>query len=97
MDSCFCGFPASSSSPQNNARVARPTLERKTQDGFSAHSEKAVCKFQPSGWAGAPGGEHRSGRRRTNADDFYEIDNAAANIAVQGARYPKHIEQMTGR
>jgi aryl-alcohol dehydrogenase-like predicted oxidoreductase len=30
-------------------------------------------------------------------NDLREIENAAAGIAVQGARYPEHIEQMTGR
>jgi len=30
-------------------------------------------------------------------DDLLEIENAASKIAVQGARYPEHIEQMTGR
>ena len=29
--------------------------------------------------------------------DLSEIDSAAAKITVQGARYPEHIEQMTGR
>ena len=32
-----------------------------------------------------------------SADDLREIESAAANIEVQGARYPEHIEQMTGR
>jgi len=31
------------------------------------------------------------------AEDVREIENAASKIAVQGARYPEHIEQMTGR
>src|SRR5436853_7284386 len=31
------------------------------------------------------------------SDDLREIDSAAANITVQGARYPKNLEQMTGR
>jgi aryl-alcohol dehydrogenase-like predicted oxidoreductase len=31
------------------------------------------------------------------ADDLREIEAAAAKIQVQGARYPEHIEQMTGR
>jgi hypothetical protein len=31
------------------------------------------------------------------ADDLREIDSAAANITVQGARYPEKLEQMTGR
>ncbi len=31
------------------------------------------------------------------ADDLREIDETAAGIAVQGARYPEHIEKMTGR
>ena len=30
-------------------------------------------------------------------DDLREIDNAAAKITVQGARYPEKLEQMTGR
>jgi len=31
------------------------------------------------------------------ADDLREIHSAAAKINVQGARYPEHLEQMTGR
>jgi aryl-alcohol dehydrogenase-like predicted oxidoreductase len=30
-------------------------------------------------------------------DDLQEIDEAASRIAVQGARYPERLEQMTGR
>jgi len=30
-------------------------------------------------------------------DDLREIENEASKIAVQGARYPEHIEAMTGR
>jgi aryl-alcohol dehydrogenase-like predicted oxidoreductase len=30
-------------------------------------------------------------------DDLREIENAASQIEVQGARYPEHLEQMTGR
>jgi aryl-alcohol dehydrogenase-like predicted oxidoreductase len=30
-------------------------------------------------------------------DDLHEIENAASQITVQGARYPEHLEQMTGR
>jgi aryl-alcohol dehydrogenase-like predicted oxidoreductase len=30
-------------------------------------------------------------------DELREIESAASRITVQGARYPKHIEQMTGR
>ncbi|HKV40567.1 MAG TPA: aldo/keto reductase, partial [Blastocatellia bacterium] len=30
-------------------------------------------------------------------DDLAEIDSAASEITVQGARYPEHLEQMTGR
>ncbi len=29
--------------------------------------------------------------------DLSDIENAASQITVQGARYPEHIEQMTGR
>ncbi|MGD0843796.1 MAG: aldo/keto reductase [Geobacteraceae bacterium] len=31
------------------------------------------------------------------SDDLREIDNAAAKITVQGARYPEKLEQLTGR
>ena len=31
------------------------------------------------------------------ADDLREIESAASEIQVQGARYPEHIERMTGR
>lgn len=31
------------------------------------------------------------------SDDLREIDDAASKITVQGARYPEHIERMTGR
>jgi aryl-alcohol dehydrogenase-like predicted oxidoreductase len=31
------------------------------------------------------------------SDDLREIDHAASGINVQGERYPKHLEQMTGR
>jgi aryl-alcohol dehydrogenase-like predicted oxidoreductase len=31
------------------------------------------------------------------ADDLREIDDAAARITVQGARYPEHLQRMTGR
>jgi aryl-alcohol dehydrogenase-like predicted oxidoreductase len=31
------------------------------------------------------------------SDDLREIDSAASKITVEGARYPEHLEQMTGR
>jgi aryl-alcohol dehydrogenase-like predicted oxidoreductase len=31
------------------------------------------------------------------ADDLGEIEAAASQITVQGARYPEHLEQMTNR
>jgi aryl-alcohol dehydrogenase-like predicted oxidoreductase len=31
------------------------------------------------------------------ADDLREIETVASKITVQGARYPEHLEQMTGR
>jgi aryl-alcohol dehydrogenase-like predicted oxidoreductase len=32
-----------------------------------------------------------------SADDLRDIDDAAANITVQGDRYPEHLQAMTGR
>ncbi len=34
---------------------------------------------------------------KLTSDDLREIESAAAKIPVQGARYPEHLEQMTGR
>ncbi|HEX6580433.1 MAG TPA: aldo/keto reductase, partial [Actinomycetota bacterium] len=31
------------------------------------------------------------------SEDLVEIDRAASEIRVEGARYPEHLEQMTGR
>jgi aryl-alcohol dehydrogenase-like predicted oxidoreductase len=31
------------------------------------------------------------------SEDLCEIENAVSEIEVQGARYPEHLEQMTGR
>jgi aryl-alcohol dehydrogenase-like predicted oxidoreductase len=31
------------------------------------------------------------------SDDVHEIETTASKITVQGARYPEHLEQMTGR
>jgi len=31
------------------------------------------------------------------SDDLHEIESAASEIKVQGARYPEHVERMTGR
>ena len=31
------------------------------------------------------------------ADDLGEIDRAAAQISVQGARYPEHLQKLVGR
>jgi aryl-alcohol dehydrogenase-like predicted oxidoreductase len=32
-----------------------------------------------------------------SAEDLQQIEDAAAQISVQGARYPEHLEKMTGR
>ena len=32
-----------------------------------------------------------------SANDLQEIESAASKITVHGARYPEHLEQMTGR
>jgi aryl-alcohol dehydrogenase-like predicted oxidoreductase len=31
------------------------------------------------------------------ADDLREIEDTASQITVQGARYPEHLERLTGR
>jgi aryl-alcohol dehydrogenase-like predicted oxidoreductase len=32
-----------------------------------------------------------------SSDDLHEIERAASNITVEGARYPEHLERMTNR
>ncbi len=39
----------------------------------------------------------RAGDVELAPDDLREIDSAASKIAVQGARYPEHLERMAGR
>ena len=31
------------------------------------------------------------------SDDLHEIDRAASEITVQGARYPEHLQKLIGR
>jgi len=38
-----------------------------------------------------------AGAVQLSSDDLQEIESAAAKITVQGARYPEHLERMTGR
>jgi hypothetical protein len=47
---------------------------------------------------GAPGsaGSNR-GPIELTSDDLRDIENAASQVTVLGARYPAHLEQMTGR
>ena len=39
----------------------------------------------------------RAASLQLTPNDLREIESAAAQIAVKGARYPEHLEQMTGR
>jgi aryl-alcohol dehydrogenase-like predicted oxidoreductase len=39
----------------------------------------------------------RAAALELTSDDLREIENAASKIAIQGARYPEHIEQMSNR
>jgi aryl-alcohol dehydrogenase-like predicted oxidoreductase len=39
----------------------------------------------------------RSAAVELTSDDLREIDSAASQIRAEGARYPEHLEQMTGR
>jgi aryl-alcohol dehydrogenase-like predicted oxidoreductase len=34
---------------------------------------------------------------KLTADDLGDIERAVANVTVQGARYPEHLQQLTGR
>jgi aryl-alcohol dehydrogenase-like predicted oxidoreductase len=34
---------------------------------------------------------------RLSVDDLLEIDRAASQIEVQGARYPEHLQKLVGR
>ena len=45
----------------------------------------------------SPGGEHRSGRRRTHARRSPRDRQRRLQITVQGARYPEHLQRLIGR
>jgi hypothetical protein len=34
---------------------------------------------------------------KLTTDDLREIDSAASEIKVEGARYPEHLQKMVGR
>jgi aryl-alcohol dehydrogenase-like predicted oxidoreductase len=34
---------------------------------------------------------------RLSREDLKELETAAAKVAVQGSRYPEHLEKMVGR
>jgi aryl-alcohol dehydrogenase-like predicted oxidoreductase len=34
---------------------------------------------------------------KLTTDDLHEIDSAASEIKVEGARYPEHLQKMVGR
>jgi aryl-alcohol dehydrogenase-like predicted oxidoreductase len=38
-----------------------------------------------------------AGALELTSDDLREIDNAASQVTVHGARYPEHLERLTGR
>ena len=53
----------------------------------SRHDEAASARGEP---------RRRVGRQLT-ADDLREIDRAASQIEVHGARYPEHLQKLVGR
>ena len=78
---------------------------RRTEEGDTrpdrarvAAGPEAVDRAHPGHHEAAPArGEHRRAAIELTADDLREIDRAAAQITVHGARYPEHLERMTGR
>ena len=96
----YAGGSQSESSSGSFAPRHRKTEERDTRSdrsGVVARAEAMDCSDPGHYQTEAPGGEHWSGQDKTDADDLREIDEAASKIKVQGARYPEHMEQMTGR
>ena len=65
--------------------------------GLAAGAEAVDCADPGHDQAVAAGGKYRSGRGGAYAEDLGEIESAASKIAVQGARYPEHLQQMIER
>ena len=63
-----------------------------------AAGAETVDRSDPGHHEVAPaGGEHGAAGVELTPDDLREIESAVSKITVQGARYPEHLERMTGR
>ena len=63
-----------------------------------AAGAEAVDRADPRDDEAAPArGEHRRGGGGADRRRPGEIDAAAAQISVQGARYPEHLQRLIGR
>ncbi len=69
---------------QVDALLDKARADRPTRHGSAkaAANEALAAKFRGEG---------------LTAEDLRDIEAAASQIAVQGARYPEHLERMTGR
>ena len=93
--------------PQGESRVRRVADDvRGTEEGDAgadrarvAAGAEAVDRADPGHdeAASARGEPRRGARSSSTADDLREIDRAASQIEVHGARYPEHLQKMVGR
>jgi hypothetical protein len=86
-----------------DAPRAFAVLERSVESAFtllSAHDPADWAALAPTGFdAALPRLEENIGAAalELTSADLRDIDRAASTIAVEGARYPDRLEQLTGR
>jgi hypothetical protein len=79
--------------------------DRRTEESYTgpdrarlAAGAEAVDRADPGHHEAAPpGGNTGAVAVELTADDLGEIDSAAAQVKIEGARYPEKLEQLTGR
>ena len=62
-----------------------------------AAGAKALDRADPGTTKLTPGGKSGGGELELTGDDLAEIDRAAAEIPVEGERYPASLMAFTGR
>ena len=91
---------------QANQALRRPARQLAARKGATTAQIALAWLLAQKPWIVPIPGTRRLQRLEENlgaadveltADDSHEIDAAAAAIEIQGARYPEHLERLTGR
>ena len=77
--------------------AAEEGYARPDRAGLAAGAEAVDCSDPGHDEAASARREYRRRRVELTADELKEIDSAAAEVPVQGARYPEELQKLVGR